>query len=168
MVQSRRELTVLGIDPGTTRVGYALISGTTHHMKLIVSGVVGNRTLGKIDRLSVIYKDVSRLISQYRPDFLATESLFFSKNVKTALSVAEARGVILLTANLANLTVYEYAPNQVKIAITGSGNAAKADMLRMIQKLLAVTVDHRWDDETDAVAIAITGLVTAGNHFKGR
>lgn len=159
---------VLGIDPGTTRVGYALISGTAHQMKLIASGVVGDRMLEKIDRLSVIHNEMSRLISQYQPDFLATESLFFSKNAKTALSVAEARGVILLTANLANLTVYEYAPNQVKIAITGSGNAAKADMLRMIQKLLAVTVDHQWDDETDAVAIAITGLVTRGNHFKGR
>src|SRR3989338_2408182 len=134
MVEHRKSVTVLGIDPGTTRVGYGIISGTRTAPVFVASGVIGNAALGASGRLLEIQKELKRLIASARPDIIAVEKLFFSKNVKTALSVAEARGIILLTAALADSRVYEYTPQEIKIALTGNGGAAKiqVDFLRRI------------------------------------
>lgn len=150
---------VLGIDPGTTRVGYAIVSGTRDHPKLVASGVLGDAKLDRIARLSVIGREIEALIQNHRPDAVVVETLFFSKNVTTALLVAEARGVILLTAYRANLKVYEYAPKQIKIAVTGNGNATKPQVEAMTKIILKHNVRFRWDDESDAIAVAIAGLV---------
>ncbi|MBI4134618.1 MAG: crossover junction endodeoxyribonuclease RuvC [Candidatus Sungbacteria bacterium] len=159
---------VLGIDPGTTRLGYAIVEGTLYEARLLTSGVFGNARLDRGARLSEIHTSLSSLIERQKPDCVAIESLFFSKNIKTALPVAEARGVILLTAQNANLTVYEYTPTQIKIALTGAGGATKQQVAAMAKKILKHTARPKWDDESDAIATALTGLVVAGGMFKGR
>ena len=165
MVEYRKSVTVLGIDPGTTRVGYGIISGTRIAPVFVASGVIGNAALGAPGRLLEIHKELKRLIASARPDIVAVEKLFFSKNVKTALSVAEARGIILLTAALADRRVYEYTPQEIKIALTGNGGAAKIQVAAMAKSLLKITKLPRWDDETDAIAISLTGLVSARNAY---
>lgn len=152
---------VLGIDPGTTRLGYAVVAGTRYAPEIVQSGVLGNPRLLRAARLRAIYAGLCRLIRDEKPDFVALEALFFAKNVKTAMSVAEARGVILLTAENANLKVYEYTPQQIKIALTGNGGAPKQQVAAMIRSILKRNMRPRWDDESDAVAVAITGLVSA-------
>ena len=152
-------MTVLGIDPGTTRMGYAVVTGRRDAPRLVLSGVLGNPRLDRSERLLDLYQALSLIIKKTSPDVVALEKLFFSKNVKTALAVAEARGIILLTAVLANRRVYEYTPQEIKIALTSRGNAEKRDVARMIRTLLHLTSLPRMDDETDAIAIAITGLI---------
>lgn len=157
---------VLGIDPGTTRLGYALIGGTPQKPALLKSGVIGNAKLGRSGRLKEIYTELTGLILKEKPDILAVEKLFFSKNVRTALAVAEARGIILLTAEMAGLKVYEYAPQEIKIALTSSGSAGKVQVARMVKALLGIRHFPRWDDESDAMAIALTALVSAGRYYE--
>ncbi len=155
-------MTVLGIDPGTTRAGYGIVSGTRAAPVLVASGVIGNAALGRSARLVEIHKRLKSIIESAGPDVVAVEKLFFSKNVKTALAVAEARGIILLTAAMADLRVYEYTPQEVKMALTGNGAASKAQVAAMAKTLLGIRTSPRWDDETDAIAIALTALVSAG------
>lgn len=167
MVQYTRNLKVLGIDPGTTRLGYALVEGTSARAVYIDSGVFGNKELSPSARLYEIHTRLVSLIQKVRPDRMALEKLFFSKNVKTALSVAEARGVILLTAQIANLRVYEYAPQEVKIALTSRGDAKKPQVAAMAKAMLKMTSLPQWDDESDAIAIALTGLILGTNREDG-
>ncbi|OHA01642.1 MAG: crossover junction endodeoxyribonuclease RuvC [Candidatus Sungbacteria bacterium RIFCSPHIGHO2_02_FULL_49_12] len=152
-------MTILGIDPGTTRLGYAVVGGTRQHPVLLESGVIGNVRLAPAARLKAIYTELTLILSSAKPDAVAVEKVFFSKNTKTAMSIAEARGVILLTAAMAGHRVYEYAPQEIKIALTGIGNAGKAQVAGMVSALLHLTKPTYWDDESDAMAIAITGLV---------
>jgi len=161
MVKSERMVTVLGIDPGTTRLGYALVEGPPSAPRLITSGVIGDARAAQDARLHLIFRELTKLFRDLKPDSVVLEKLFFAKNRKTALQVAEARGIILLTAKIANRRVYEYAPSEVKIAVTGNGAATKGDIAR-IMKLLVGHTPTKYDDESDAVAIAITGLVS--NH----
>lgn len=164
MVQSAgRELTVLGIDPGTTRMGFAVVAGNPLKPRLVESGVFGDTTVPQGNRLLLLFTKLNDLIKRANPDFIAVERLFFSKNVKTAFQVAEARGIILLTAQMADRTVYEYAPNEVKIAVTGAGNADKTAVGRMAELMLK-TPRPRYDDESDAIAVALTGLASQSRY----
>ncbi|MBI2054704.1 MAG: crossover junction endodeoxyribonuclease RuvC [Candidatus Sungbacteria bacterium] len=169
MVKRRdNNLTILGIDPGTTRLGYAVVSGTSSTPLLVASGVIGDKNLSKEKRLWYIHREFLAIIKKFAPDVIALEKLFFSKNVKTAMMVAEARGVILLTAQSTNLKVYEYAPQEIKIALTSRGNADKKQVAAMVKAILKMNYTPRWDDESDAMAIAITGLVYYRVTAKGR
>ena len=163
MVKLKRATAVLGIDPGTTRLGFAVISGTSAGPRLVASGVIGNAKLYPSARLLEIHRALKEVIERHRPGHLALEKLFFSKNVKTAMRVAEARGVILLTAQMANLRVYEYTPQEIKIALTGHGNADKRQVATMVKTILRNTQSPRFDDESDAMAIAITALAILGS-----
>lgn len=151
---------VLGIDPGTTRLGFAILSGSRMSPTLVASGVIGDAKLSHQKRLKLIYDDLSALIRRYKPDLIATEKLFFSKNVKTALTVAEARGIILLTAEIGLRKVYECTPQDVKIALTGHGAATKQQVAHMTKTLLRLERSPRFDDESDAMAIALTAMVS--------
>lgn len=153
-------MTILGIDPGTTRLGYAVVGGTRQAPVLLRSGVIGDVRLAPSARLQVIYQELTLILAAAKPDAVAVEKVFFSKNTKTAMSIAEARGVILLTAEMAGRRVYEYAPQEIKIALTGMGNAGKTQVAGMVNALLHLTQSTRWDDESDAMAIALTGLVS--------
>jgi len=150
----------LGIDPGTAIVGYGLVrelhDGT---LQAVEYGVI--RTPAKTpmpERLNTIYEALSNLVEQHQPDRAAVEELFFSRNVTTAITVSQARGVILLALERAGLTINEYKPNAVKQSITGYGGADKTQMQEMVRMLLNLKKIPRPDDAADALAIAITDI----------
>jgi len=150
---------VLGIDPGLAITGYAVIDETGSDLQLITTGVI--RTPANTpapERLRMIHQELSDLISEHQPDASGVEELFFSRNVKTAMSVGQARGVILLTLANAGLSIAEYTPMQVKEAITGYGNADKRQVQEMVRMLLNLSDVPRPDDAADAVAVAICYL----------
>lgn len=153
---------VLGIDPGFDRLGLAVVEGDpskpTHVWSECVSPAKGEPS----ERLAAIYRAVLDAIERYEPTSLSLETLFFSTNKKTALAVAEARGAVLAAAGAHGLTVREFSPAQVKLAVTGYGSADKKAMERMIPHLIALPPKKRLDDEFDAIAAAIAGLSTRG------
>lgn len=150
----------LGIDPGTAIVGYGLVKEHNDgSLEAIKYGVIRTKsTLAMPDRLQIIYDDLQAIIKKYQPDRAAVEELFFSRNVTTAITVAQGRGVILLSLAVANLTIAEYKPNAVKQSVSGYGGADKAQMQEMTRMLLGLDSIPRPDDAADGLAIAITDL----------
>lgn len=149
---------ILAIDPGYDRLGMAVLEGDASHPILIWSDCVIPDKGKREERLASVSEAVTEAVKIYSPDALAIETLFFNKNIKTAIGVAEARGVILAAAGAAAIPVAEYSPQQVKSAVTGHGGADKAAVARMIPKLLTLPEKRRLDDELDAIAIGITAL----------
>lgn len=150
----------LGIDPGTAIVGYGLVrehnDGT---LQAIEYGVI--RTPSKTpmpERLNTIYKSLKDIVEQHKPDRAAVEELFFSRNVTTAITVSQARGVILLALERSDTPINEYKPNFIKQSITGYGGADKKQMQEMVRILLNLEKIPRPDDAADALAIAITDI----------
>lgn len=153
---------ILGIDPGIGRMGWGIIE-KVHGSQFIVHGYGCVETQPNSDipgRLYAIHDEVSRIIDEYKPDALAIEDLFFAKNAKTAFSVGQARGVILLAASQKNLDIAVYTPLQVKSAVTGYGKAEKKQVGQMVKLLLHLKEIPKPDDTADALAIAITHGVT--------
>ncbi len=154
----------LGIDPGTHRVGYGVIRAENGKFYLIEQGIIKTKENGSaIEQLPLIYKKISLLIKKNSPDEVAVEKLFFSKNQKTAMAVAEARGVILLAAVEKSVKIREFMPNTVKQSISGYGFANKKAMLKMITILLGLKNFKPIDDASDALAIAITAALIKDN-----
>ena len=152
---------ILGIDPGTTRIGYALLSKKENtEVNLITYGCLELLNKKQIERLSEISRLISDLIAKHHPVILAIEKLFFTKNAKTALSVSEARGVIMNCAHSLNLEVIEFTPLQVKVATTGYGKAEKKQVQKMICLLLNLKKTPQPDDASDAIAIGLTACYT--------
>lgn len=153
---------VLGIDPGTAITGYGLTSEENGQSVAIAYGAITTPSgLSLPDRLLILHRDLAAVIDQYHPDQAAVEQLFFNKNVRTALAVGHARGVILLTLAQADVPIYEYTPLQVKQAITGSGRADKKQMQQMVTLLLELKQIPKPDDVADALAIALCHLHSA-------
>jgi crossover junction endodeoxyribonuclease RuvC len=149
---------ILGIDPGTAIIGYALIKKQGADLALLKADAIQIPPTGeKAERLALLHKKLAALIKICRPDTICVEKLFFSKNQKTALDVAEARGVILSTAALAKIPVSEYTPLEVKMISTGYGKADKRQVREMTRAILKLKEVPRLDDVTDAMAIAIAG-----------
>jgi len=147
---------VIGIDPGLARVGYGVIEVTSRQPDPVCYGCIETgKDQRTAERLLHIYTEVAALFEKYPPDHVAVEKLFFSKNITSAMSVSEARGVILLLAEQKKIPVTEYTPNQVKQAITGSGRADKRQMQEMIMRLLHLPEIPRPDDAADALSIAL-------------
>jgi crossover junction endodeoxyribonuclease RuvC len=147
---------ILGIDPGIAITGYGVIKYEGNKFNVIDYGAV--TTEAKIpmpQRLSVINIELSALIEKYKPDAFAVEELFFNKNVKTALTVGHARGVILFTAYNHGLNIFEYTPLQVKQAVVGYGRAEKQQIQQMVKILLNLREIPKPDDVADALAIAL-------------
>ena len=163
----RREIAtrVLGIDPGTATTGFGVIEGhpgAGRGVKLLEYGTVRTAPPTAMpERLMALHADLTQLMSDVRPSAVAVEELFFSSNVSTAITVGQARGVILLAAAQAGLPIYEYAPNQVKQALTGYGGADKRQMQDMLCLLLELEAVPRPDDAADAVATALCHLQPA-------
>ncbi len=154
---------ILGIDPGLATMGYGVISAVHGNFSVVDYGVVTTpKELTLPQRLKQIEEGVTELITTVKPQNIAIEELFFSKNITTGIPVAEARGVILLTAvkNLGD-EVYEYTPNQIKMAITGYGGADKIQMQHMVQALLRLKKVPRPDDAADALAAALCHAQTS-------
>jgi crossover junction endodeoxyribonuclease RuvC len=148
---------VLGIDPGTTGMGYALLALDRDPPRLMAHGLVPTPRLGSsAEKLLAIAEALDELIATYTPAFLALERLYFNKNVKTAMAVAEARGVALVCGARAGLAIAEYTPQEVKQSVTGSGGADKRAVQRMIVALLELEGPILQDNVADAIAIAIT------------
>lgn len=150
---------VVGIDPGTNRIGYALLSGNRTKIELLAAETIEIAPgTERTRRLKLLADAIAEHLQRDRPDVVAIEELFFSKNVKTALSVAEARGVILLTATDGIRSIWEYTPLEVKSAVAGYGKADKAQILRMVKLALPKTTLPFGDDAIDAIAIALTAV----------
>ena len=149
--------TVLGVDPGTTGMGYAVLAGASvETLALRSSGVVPTPRDGtNAVRLLAVAKGLDALIRTHAPTAIAVERLFFNKNARTAMAVGEARGVALLCAARAGVPVFEYTPQQVKLAVTGYGNADKRAVQNMLRLLLRLEKPIRQDDEADAAAVAL-------------
>ncbi len=147
---------ILGIDPGTAITGYGVIAHEGNHLRRITFGAVRTEpSMQLAARLSKIYQQVQEIIREYRPEVVAVEELFFNKNVRTALAVGQARGVILLASETAGLETVEYTPLQVKQAVVGYGRAEKKQVQEMVRMLLCLTEIPKPDDAADALAIAI-------------
>ncbi len=143
---------ILGIDPGTGICGFGVIEGT----KAIDYGVIATPPHTPLtDRLEDIYNSLHELIEQDQPTVMAIEKLFFKQNITTGISVAEARGVCLLVAKQHNLPTFEYAPNQIKKAICGYGQAHKPQIQEMVRVHLGLDSVPKPDDAADALAVAI-------------
>ncbi|MBR3220460.1 crossover junction endodeoxyribonuclease RuvC [Candidatus Saccharibacteria bacterium] len=144
---------ILGIDPGTGICGFGVIDGK----KMIDCGVITTPPRTPIpDRLLDIYDSMHEIIKTNKPDAVSIERLFFSKNITTGITVAEARGVILLACKQHNLPTFEYTPNEIKKTLTGYGNADKKQMQEMVRLHLNLGKPPKPDDAADALAAAIT------------
>ncbi|MGI6566907.1 MAG: crossover junction endodeoxyribonuclease RuvC [Firmicutes bacterium] len=147
---------ILGIDPGTAITGYGLIEVNGNRLTPLEYGALRTRAgEDTAARLSSLYRDMSSLLKEARPDVVAVEQLFFNTNVTTALAVGQARGVILLAGAQAGIDIVEYTPLQVKQTVTGNGRADKEQVGFMVKALLGLQVVPRPDDVSDALAIAI-------------
>ena len=147
---------ILGIDPGITRTGYGLIE-KDRGVKLIACGLISGEDVKKENRLSHLEKGIQRLIHAHKPDLVCLEKLFFSKNKKTASSVSEARGVVLLVLQKSGVAFMEFGPSEIKSAVAGNGGASKQDVLRAVIWTLGVKDIPGPDDVSDALAIALRG-----------
>jgi crossover junction endodeoxyribonuclease RuvC len=154
---------ILAIDPGYERLGIAVLEKSPKQKEILLHSECF-KTSAKIphhERLTLIGKKIKEIIKKFSPEVLATEKLFFSKNQKTALLVAEARGVILYSASSAGLEVFEYTPACIKIAVTGYGKSEKRQIIDMVKKLIVVPKNENSDDEFDAIAIGLTHFAIA-------
>jgi crossover junction endodeoxyribonuclease RuvC len=151
---------VLGIDPGTATTGYGLVRELPDgELRAVAYGVIKTPAHTPMpDRLHQIHTEITALIAQHRPDAAAVETMYFGKNVTTAITVAQARGVILLALAEAGLTIREYKPAEIKQAIAGYGDADKVQMQEMIRQLLDLDEIPRPDDAADGLGVAITDL----------
>jgi crossover junction endodeoxyribonuclease RuvC len=153
---------VLGIDPGTAITGYGVVEEQKGELKALAFGVI--RTPAKQPlpvRLQAIYRGVRELAKEWEPSSAAVEELFFSSNVRTAMSVGQARGVTLLALVDAGLAIAEYTPLTIKQAVTGYGSADKAQIQEMVRLLLGLAEPPKPDDAADALAVAICHLHSA-------
>ena len=147
---------ILGIDPGIAIVGFGLIESDRGAMRMLQYGAVTTEAgLPLATRLVQIEDDMRALIQQLRPDEIAIEELFFSKNITTGIAVAHGRGVVLCTAERLGVPIFEYTPMQVKQAVVGYGLAEKRQVMDMTKRLLKLKAVPKPDDAADALAIAI-------------
>lgn len=152
---------VIGIDPGFDRCGVAILERKSGKEKFLFSTcIITNPKDSHETRLRVLGEELSSIIKKWGPTHMAIEKLFFNINARTALKVAEARGVILYEAALTGLEVYEYSPQDVKIAVTGYGKANKSQVETMTLRILGLETAPKHDDETDAIAVGITHLAS--------
>ena len=147
---------ILGIDPGYAIVGWGVIEYNGSKFKTLGYGSINTPAgLEPAERLLMVYRGMNEIIQKYKPDQIAVEELFFNTNTTTAILVAEARGVILLSAKLAGLEIAEYTPLQVKQAVVGYGRAEKKQVIVMVTSLLGLPAPPKPDDTADALAIAV-------------
>jgi crossover junction endodeoxyribonuclease RuvC len=153
---------VLGVDPGLTRCGYGAVRRAGAQLRAEAAGVLTTAPSAPTpERLAELADGVRALLAELRPDAVAVERVFFQSNVRTAMSVGQASGVVLAAAVAAGCEVVEYTPTQVKLAVTGSGVADKGQVQRMVQSLLGLATPPRPADAADALALAICHTAAA-------
>ena len=155
---------ILGIDPGIAITGYAILSKEKDDISIISSGSIRtDKNKSQADRLVELYCDISEIIKTYKPDIASIEQLFYFKNLKTVIPVAQARGIIVMALAQNNIPIAEYTPLQVKQTITGFGRATKDEVKQMTQLALNCPMPQL-DDTVDAIAIALCHLRTASDN----
>ena len=164
---------ILGIDPGVAIVGFGLIETERSAVRMLQYGAINTSAgLPLATRLVQIEQDLTQLIQQFKPDEIAIEELFFSKNITTGIAVAHGRGVILCTAEKMGVPIYEYTPMQVKQAVVGYGRAEKKQVITMVTMLLNLPSPPKPDDTADALAIAVchsfTGASRIAQYYNNR
>lgn len=153
-----KQLTILGFDPGLADTGFGLIGRVDNQLRYLLCGSIKTRPEKSFSaRLLEIYQEASSLLTEYQPDLVVVEKLFFAKNTKTAIDVAQARGVVLLAIAQQGGRLLELTPLQVKQAIASSGQASKRQVGAMVKNLLKLSAVPQPDDAADALAIAIAG-----------
>lgn len=149
---------ILGVDPGIARLGWGILEYENNQFKILGCGCIEtSKKLSSPKRLLAISQNLEKIIQKYQPKILAIEELFFNQNLKTAIAVAESRGVILLVAAKHQLEIREFKPAEVKQAVTGIGNAPKEQVQKMLQIMLNLKQIPKLDDTSDALACAIAG-----------
>ena len=144
---------ILGIDPGYARLGWGLIDGETY----IACGCLETKkSLPEEKRLSLLFDQLKQLVKKYKPEAVAVEKLFFFKNKTTVIPVAQSRGLALLSAAQADLPVFSYTPPQIKMAVSGYGQADKTQVQSMVKAILKLKAPPQPDDAADALAVALT------------
>ncbi len=148
---------ILGIDPGTGRLGFGVIEIVNRQPRLVTAGVIVTPAHTPLpERLEEIFNGLQEIIKETSPDVMSIEKLFFAQNITTAISVSHARGVAMLTGQLAKMEIAEYTPLQIKQSLTGYGRADKKQMQEVVQKILKLKVVPKPDDAADALATGIT------------
>ncbi len=152
----KNETIILGIDPGTAITGWGVIKDGEKEVKMIAYGSIEtNKEKTDVQRLKETANDLEAIIKEYQPDEMAIEELFFFKNLKTAIKVAQSRGVLMYVTTQNKISVDEYTPLQIKQALTGYGRADKKQMQLMVQQVLKLKETPKPDDAADALAVAI-------------
>lgn len=160
---------ILGIDPGYAIVGFGILRYENNRFTVLDFGAITTPAgMDFTERLKSIYEDLSYLFQKYKPDALAIEKLFFNTNKKTAVDVAQARGVILLAAKMHGADCFEYTPLQVKQSVVGYGRAEKKQVQEMTKQLLGLSAVPKPDDTADALAMAICHAHSSGSLYLRR
>ena len=150
---------VLGIDPGYDRLGVAVIEKQDGKEVLLYSDCIQTDKEAPLhDRLLQLGNSLQQLLDEHSPDVVGVETLFFNKNVKTAIGVAQARGIIIYLAKKAGCEVFDFGPQEIKIAVTGYGKSDKNAVIDMVKRLVANVPEKALDDEYDAIAVGVTAL----------
>lgn len=150
------DIRILGLDPGTATTGWGVIDVKDKAPKLESFGCIEtHKSKNSVERLKELAEDLEKLIDKFQPDEIAVEELFYFKNAKTVIGVAQARGVLLLVAGRSGRQVSEYTPLQVKQAVTGYGRAEKTQVQLMVKSILKLNEIPRPDDAADAIAVAM-------------
>ncbi|MFA5386461.1 MAG: crossover junction endodeoxyribonuclease RuvC [Candidatus Paceibacterota bacterium] len=149
---------ILGIDPGTTRIGYSLIKKTPKDLELIECGVYTTKATDMQGRLSSLAKNLRKTLKNFSPDLIAMERIFFFKNKKTAFEIAQAVGVMTLLSAQFKITQVQYTPLEIKQTITGYGLSEKEEVAAEVFKILRIKKLEGYDDMTDAIAITLTAI----------
>ncbi len=157
---------VIGIDPGTATTGYGIVKKDGDNFICLEYGVIEtSKKDSPASRLHSLNKDLSLIIEKYSPEFLAIENIYFFKNLKTVLPVSQAKGVIMLTAEIAKIPIFEFTPLEVKMTITGYGRADKKQVQEMVKINLNLEENPHPDDAADALGIAICGIIRKTSLF---
>ena len=149
---------VLAIDPGYDRIGVAILEFQGQETVLYSTCIETERSDKMAERLLVVGNAIETILSEYHPTAMAIETLFFNKNVKTAIGVAQARGMLVYLGQRAGCTVYEFSPQEIKIAMTGNGASDKSAVTMMVKRLVKGVPQNGIDDEYDAIAVGVTCL----------
>jgi len=154
---------IIGIDPGTAIVGYGIVDYYENESRLVTSGSIQtSKNLSDDKRLAEISGDLNEIIKKYSPDVASVEKIFFFKNQKTVISVAQSRGVILSVLAQNAIPVFEYTPMEIKLSVTGYGKASKGDVAEMVKKMIIYKNFPKLDDTADAIAMAVCHIRTSG------
>ena len=161
-------MVILGIDPGLATIGWGVVDYSGSRFKVLGYGALETPAgIALEERLLMIHQGMKELIARYKPEQMAVEELFFNTNITTGIRVAEARGVILMTAHAMGVKLFEYTPLQVKQAVVGYGRAEKKQVISMVTMLLGLSAPPKPDDTADALAIAICHAHSGASRISG-